>query len=127
MRPDPLSPVFEALAHPARRAMLDIVFEHPGRGVRELAAEFEMSRIAVMKHLRVLESCGLIRSEKDGRVRRLWFNAVPIQRIYDRWTDRYATFWAGRMADIKDRVEIAEDRKRRLKGTPTKKGARRAE
>ena len=45
--------------------------------------------------------------EKDGRDRRLYFNAMPIQMVYDRWTTEYSSFWASRLMDIKYRVESA--------------------
>jgi len=63
-----LSPVFRALSDPTRRH----VVEHLGRGpasVTELAAPFDMALPSFLKHLRVLEESGLIRSEKVGRVR----------------------------------------------------------
>jgi len=81
--------------------MLDIVREEPGIGVGALATEFDVSRIAVMKHLAVLEAAHLIVSEKDGRTRRLYFNAAPIQMIHDRWTTEYSAYWAGQMTRIK--------------------------
>ena len=93
--------VFQALGNKSRRRMLDIVKEKPGIGVGALAAEFEVSRIAVMKHLAVLESANLILSEKDGRTRRLYFNAAPIQMIHDRWTTEYSAYWAGQLTSIK--------------------------
>lgn len=93
--------VFQALAHESRRRMLDIVKEEPGIGVGVLAAEFDVSRIAVMKHLAVLEEANLILSEKDGRTRKLYFNAAPIQMIHDRWTSEYSAYWAGQMTRIK--------------------------
>jgi DNA-binding transcriptional ArsR family regulator len=93
--------VFQALGNNSRRRMLDIVKEKPGIGVGALATEFEVSRIAVMKHLAVLESANLIVSEKDGRTRRLYFNAAPIQMIHDRWTTEYSAYWAGQLTSIK--------------------------
>lgn len=75
--------------------MLDIVKERPGIGVGSLASRFDVSRIAVMKHLAVLEQAGLLVSEKHGRTRRLYFNAVPIQAIYERWTTEYSACWSG--------------------------------
>ena len=105
MRPDALDAVFAALAHRARRQMLDLVLANPGCGFSQVAAHFDMSRIAVHKHVRVLEQAGLLITEKEGRVRRLYFNAVPIQEIHDRWTDRYGAVFAGRMADVKARLE----------------------
>ena len=93
--------VFQALAHESRRRMLDIVKEEPGIGVGALATDFDVSRIAVMKHLAVLEDANLIVSEKDGRTRRLYFNAAPIQMIHDRWTTEYSAYWAGQLTRIK--------------------------
>lgn len=101
--------VFQALAHESRRRMLDIVKEEPGIGVGALAGEFDVSRIAVMKHLSVLETAGLIVSEKDGRTRRLYFNAAPIQMIHDRWTTDFSAYWAGQMTRIKYLAEAREE------------------
>ena len=105
MSEDPLGAVFGALASDSRRRILDIVKASPGCSVNHVAEHFEMSRIAVMKHLRVLEDAGLIRSQKPGRTRQLYFNAVPIQRIYDRWTTEYSALWAERLTRVKYRVE----------------------
>lgn len=96
---------FGALAHRDRRRMLDLLMQAPGMTVSAMASHFEVSRIAVMKHLRVLETAGLVQSEKEGRTRRLFLDPTPIQAIYDRWTTDLSAFWAARMADIKARVE----------------------
>ena len=67
-QPASLDAVFQALADPSRRAIV----ERLGRGrasVTALAAPLEMSLPAVLQHLRILESAGLVRSEKVGRVR----------------------------------------------------------
>lgn len=103
---DELSPVFAALAHETRRRILDLLRDRPGAGVGEIAAEFDVSRIAVMKHLQTLEDAQLIISEKDGRMRRLYFNAAPIRMIYDRWTDDYSDYWAGETTRIKYLAEL---------------------
>lgn len=93
--------VFTALAHETRRRILDLLRDQPGSGVGEIAESFDVSRIAIMKHLTVLESAHLIVSQKDGRTRRLYFNAAPIQMIYDRWTDDYSGYWAGEITRLK--------------------------
>lgn len=108
MGDDPQGAVFAALASAARRRMLDILKEAPGCSVSHVAEHFETSRIAVMKHLRVLEGAGLVRSEKHGRTRALYFNAVPIQAIYDRWTTEYSALWASKLTRIKYAVESRE-------------------
>lgn len=104
--------LFAALAHPARRQMLDLVQAAPGMTIKALTSHFpELSRVMVLKHIRALEACELLLSKKEGRSRLLFFNPIPIQVIYDRWTDRYAAFWSGRMADLKDRVESRQSNK----------------
>ena len=100
--------VFQALAHKARRRMLDLVREQPGISVGALAAHFDVSRIAVMKHLAILESADLVISQKQGRVRNLYFNVVPIQMIHDRWTTEYSAYWAGQLTRIKYLAESRE-------------------
>lgn len=97
--------VFQALAHGARRRMLDIVSGQPGISVGQLAGAFDVSRVAVMKHLGVLEHAGLVRSIRQGRQRKLYFNAVPIQAIHQRWTNDYSAYWSGQLLQIKDRAE----------------------
>lgn len=110
-----MTAVFHALAHEHRRRILDILKAQPGIGVGQLAMSFDVTRIAVMNHLTVLEQAGLVVSEQDGRTRRLYLNAVPIQMIHERWSDEYG--FAARVTDIK---RLAEAAAAKLK--PAKKG-----
>ncbi len=98
-----------ALANSTRRRILDIVRDNPGCNVNEVVRHFDTTRIAIMKHLRILEEAQLLISEKTGRNRRLYRNLVPIQLIYDRWTDEFSGFWAGQLADLKYKVEGKHD------------------
>ncbi len=114
-----MNAVFSALAHETRRRILDLLRQKPGAGVGEIAMEFDVSRIAIMKHLAVLEEANLIVSQKDGRTRRLYFNAAPIRMIYDRWTDDYSGYWAGEITRLKylaeTRVKDADKKAKRRK------------
>ena len=102
---------FHALAHETRREILDLLRDKPGQAVGKLATHFDVSRIAVMNHIAVLESAGLIVSEKDGRTRRLYLNIIPIQMIYDRWSDTYSEHWASKLTSIKYAAERAVKQK----------------
>jgi len=106
--------LFHALAHETRRAILDLVRDKPGQGVGELAQSFDVSRIAVMNHLAVLELANLIISQKDGRTRRLYLNAAPIQMIHDRWLSDFSAHWASKLTGLKYAAEAAA---RKKKGT----------
>jgi predicted transcriptional regulator len=97
--------LFHALASTVRREILDIVKASPGCSVLHVCQYFDVTRIAIMKHLRVLEDAGLVISEKRGRTRHLYFNAAPIQAIHDRWTSEYSALWAGRLTDFKHALE----------------------
>ncbi len=99
--------VFHALAHATRREILDLARATPGISVGELAANFDVTRIAIMNHLSVLEAANLIISEKDGRSRRLYINVMPIQEIYDRWTDTYSAYWSTHLSHLKRAAEAA--------------------
>ena len=104
--------VFHALASGTRRRIIDLVNDMPGCSVNDVCKYFDTSRVAVMKHLKVLESADLIVSRKQGRTRELYFNAVPIQMIYDRWTSQYSKLWASHATSLKYRLESSKKAER---------------
>lgn len=110
---DDMDSLFHALAHTTRREIMDHVRAAPGITVGQLAAKFDVSRIAVMNHLAVLEKADLVISRRTGKSRRLFLNAAPIQEIHNRWTDTYSAHWADRTLQIKS---IAEAVARQTKG-----------
>ncbi len=110
--------VFRALADPTRRRLLDRLFARDGRTLTALESELPMTRFGVMKHLRVLAEAGLITTRKVGRERFHYLNPVPIQRISDRWINKYAAVRASALADLKTALEggtgMATDSKPKL-------------
>lgn len=97
--------VFRALADPTRRHLLDLLFARDGQTLTDLEGGIAMSRIGVMKHLRVLEEAGLVVSRKVGRTRVHHLNPVPIQLVHDRWIDKYTHDRAAALADLKTALE----------------------
>jgi uncharacterized protein YndB with AHSA1/START domain/DNA-binding transcriptional ArsR family regulator len=98
--------VFRALAHPARRRLLDRLYAKDGATLSELEPALpEMTRFGVMKHLRVLADGGLVTSRRVGRARHHYLNAVPIRQIHDRWLDRYRARAAAALLDLKSTLE----------------------
>ena len=117
MKPDEMDATFAALASEPRRRILDILKKEPGANVNRVCEFFgEMGRVAVLKHIDVLEEANLLLSEKVGRERLLYFNPVPIHMIYDRWTTEFSAYWAGRLAQMKYRLENAPVSITRKKG-----------
>jgi DNA-binding transcriptional ArsR family regulator len=117
---DALDAVFFALASEPRRRILDVLKREGGCNVNRVAEHFdgELTRFAVMKHLAALEQAGLVIAEREGRDKRLWLNATPIQWIHERWTSEYSAYWAARLTRLKFAAEGAEI----LPLTPKKKG-----
>ncbi len=95
-----LDRLFQALADPARRGMM----ERLGRGpatVSDLAAPFAMSLPAVLQHLRVLETSGLVRSEKSGRVRTFRVEPAALAAA-ERWIAQQRAGWEKRLDRLGD-------------------------
>jgi DNA-binding transcriptional ArsR family regulator len=102
---DGLDAVFHALSSEPRRALLDALADGE-RTVGGLADPFDMSLAAVSKHLKVLESAGLVERRAVGRRTVCRLRAAPLAEVR-RWVDTYERFWSTRL----DRLEqlLAED------------------
>ncbi len=96
----PLDLVFQALADPARRAMVERLSRSPA-SVSELARPFDMSLPAVMQHLDVLEASGLVRSEKVGRVRTCRVDDANLKLAGD-WISKRRALWEQRFDRLAD-------------------------
>ncbi len=91
--------VFDAIADPTRRAILDRL-SRGALAAGEIASGFDMARPSVSKHLRVLREAGLVRVEERGRMRFYEMDSRPLQEI-DRWLERHRTHLAARLVAIK--------------------------
>jgi DNA-binding transcriptional ArsR family regulator/uncharacterized protein YndB with AHSA1/START domain len=98
------APLWRALADPTRRRILDLLRQRP-LITGEIAAHFAISRIAVMRHLEVLCEAGLVASRKRGRERWHYLNAVPLQRLHQRWAEPVAAGFASTLLRLQDTVE----------------------
>lgn len=85
---------FQALADPARRAMLERLSAGPA-SVSELARPLTMSMPAVLQHLAVLETAGLVRSAKTGRVRTCQIEGPALAQVQD-WINARRAEWEAR-------------------------------
>jgi uncharacterized protein YndB with AHSA1/START domain/DNA-binding transcriptional ArsR family regulator len=97
--------VFKALADPTRRSLLDALYVDDGQSLSALERRLPMTRIAVMKHLRVLEAAGLVTTRRRGREKLHFLNPVPIRLVHDRWVSKYAEPWAATLTGLKRRLE----------------------
>jgi uncharacterized protein YndB with AHSA1/START domain len=97
--------VFRALADPTRRSLLDELYKEDGQTLSTLERRLPMTRIGVMKHLRVLEEAGLLTTKRRGREKLHFLNPVPIRLVHDRWVSKYAEPWAATLTGLKKRLE----------------------
>lgn len=106
-----LDRTFAALADPARRAMVDRLAQGPAT-VSELAKPLPMSLPAVMLHLKVLEECGLVTSQKAGRVRTCRIEPQILSQA-EKWVTERRQMWErnlDRLGAYLDETEAEEKR-----------------
>jgi DNA-binding transcriptional ArsR family regulator len=95
-----LNRVFQALADPTRRAVLERLTNGP-TPMSELAKPFNMALPSFSQHLDVLENCGLVRSRKVGRVRTYQLAPQPLQ-VAEQWMAKQRAIWETRLEQLDD-------------------------
>lgn len=98
MTPIPLDLMFQALADPNRRAMVDRLVQGPA-SVSELAQPLAMSLPSVMQHLQMLEASGLVRSRKVGRVRTCTLDTGALSQA-EQWIAQRRLGWTRAFARL---------------------------
>ena len=101
-----LDTIFHALGDATRRRMLRELADGE-RTVSQLAEPFAISLAAASKHIKVLESAGMIRREVRGRTHMCRLEPGPLASAHE-WLDFYERFWTSRL-DVLDRLLRAED------------------
>jgi DNA-binding transcriptional ArsR family regulator len=112
-----LDATFGALADPTRRAILARLALGEAT-VTELAKPFDVSLPAVSKHLRVLESAGLLRREIDGRIHRCSLAPAPMKDAAA-WIATYRAFWEAQLDALANYLESEGLESARLASTAT--------
>jgi DNA-binding transcriptional ArsR family regulator len=107
-----LSGLFHALADPTRRAVLGRLGKGPA-AITELAEPFDMALPSFMKHIRLLEDSGLIRTRKEGRVRTCAIEKKPFA-VIENWLAKQRAVWEAR-TDRLEQFVMNERRKEKAK------------
>jgi DNA-binding transcriptional ArsR family regulator len=102
-----LDRVFQALADPGRRLMVERL-SHGSASVSELARPLAMSLAAVLQHVQVLEASGLVRSQKIGRTRTCSIDPVAL-RSAESWISERRSLWERRLDRLGDHLADAAD------------------
>jgi DNA-binding transcriptional ArsR family regulator len=102
-RPHAYADVYQAVADPTRRALLDRL-RRGAAPATELATGFRMSRPAVSKHLGVLRRARLVRERREGRQRIYQITPAPLEAVAQ-WVESYRAFWHLNLLSLKRHVE----------------------
>jgi len=95
--------VFQAIADPTRRRLLQLLVEQE-MPVTVISGHFPISRTAVSKHLRILAEAGLVQERKVGRETRYRMQPEPLQEL-KQWLAYYEQFWDNKMAALAHYIE----------------------
>jgi DNA-binding transcriptional ArsR family regulator len=96
--------VFNAIAEPRRREIIDVLVDGREHAVGEVVTILRISQPAVSKHLGVLRKVGLVSVSKHGQLRMYRLNAKELKPVHD-WVKTYERFWAHQLDRIKERAE----------------------
>ena len=100
-----LSTIFKALGHPIRRKILDLLKVSP-KTTGELDDHFpEVTRYAIMKHLKILEEGNLVVVRREGKYKRNFLNTVPLQEMHNRWVEKYMESTANSLLNLRTAVQ----------------------
>jgi DNA-binding transcriptional ArsR family regulator len=99
------SDVFNAIAEPRRRAIIDLLVNGKEHAVGDLVLRLRMPQPAVSKHLGVLRKVGVVSVSKRGQLRMYRLNAKELKPVHD-WVKTYERFWTHQLDRIKERAEM---------------------
>lgn len=102
--------VFQAIADSTRREIIDLLADQ-SLPVNEIAGNFDISRPAVSKHIKILNECGLVVIRKKGRKRFCRADPRKLKEVM-KWTARYQKFWTQRLDALEDLLDEEEKRKK---------------
>ncbi|MDQ2686709.1 MAG: metalloregulator ArsR/SmtB family transcription factor [Armatimonadota bacterium] len=103
MNPTVSGDVFQAIADPTRRRILESL-RRTEQPVSALAGQFPVTLSAVSQHMRVLREAGLVSVRRAGRERFYRLNPAPLRPVFD-WLEQYQDFWQDKLSALGDALE----------------------
>jgi DNA-binding transcriptional ArsR family regulator len=120
--------VFQAIADPTRRAIINMI-AHQSLNLNSVAEQFDVSRPAISKHIKILTECGLIEIKQQGRERFCEAKLETLNEVSD-WVEQYKQFWTAKLDSLElylDELQSKQKRspKKKITTSKTKKNAKR--
>ena len=108
--------VFQAIADPTRRAIINMIANQP-MNLNTVAEQFDVSRPAISKHIKILTQCGLITINQQGRER---YCEAKLQKLNEvsEWVEQYRIFWNRKLDALENFLDldiIADDENKPIK------------
>src|SRR5215469_15725160 len=90
--------VFQGIADPTRREILGMIARQP-LNVNSVAENFDVSRTAIYKHLKILAECGLVKMKQEGRER---YAVAKLDKLGEvtQWAEQYRKIWESRLDNL---------------------------
>src|SRR3569833_1451303 len=101
--------VFQTITDPTRREIIHLLSKQ-SLNVNAVADNFEVSRPAISRHVRILTECGLLVIRKEGRERYCQADLRKLKQVAD-WTERYRDFWSKKLDALEDFLEKEKRKK----------------
>ena len=95
--------VFQAIADPTRRAIINMISTQ-SLNLNAVAGNFDMSRPAISKHIKILTECGLIVIKQQGRERYCEAKLDKLNEVSD-WVEQYRKFWNAKLDSLEDYLD----------------------
>ena len=105
--------VFQAIADPTRRQILNMV-AHQSLNLNAVAENFDVSRPAISKHIKILTECGLIIISQQGRERYCRAQLHKLNEV-SKWVEQYREFWTKKLDALGDFLESDQQKKTKRK------------
>ena len=90
--------VFQAIADPTRREIINLL-AHQSLNLNAVAEQFDMSRPAISKHIKILTECGLITINQQGRERYCEAKLEKLSEVSE-WVEEYRKFWEAKLDSL---------------------------
>ena len=103
--------VFQAIADPTRREIINMI-SHKSLNVNSVAGNFDVSRTAIYKHLKILTECGLVVVKQQGRERYCEARLEKLSEVSD-WVEQYRKLWTARFDSLDEYLQELQTKKKK--------------
>jgi DNA-binding transcriptional ArsR family regulator len=103
--------VFQAIADPTRREILGMI-AHKSLNINSVSENFNVSRAAIYKHMKILAECGLLEIKQQGRERFCEGRLEKLNEVSD-WVEQYRQFWEARFDSLDNYLKELQSKKKK--------------